>query len=112
LRYGPDADPVVVNCLALGNISPFTGLCFFTMPRWFNDLVGVRHVLNANAFEYMRQYIQAILKRRQSGAEKRNDLMQLLINASISEDELKSGGYDKLAADMEQNGKCGCVGAG
>ena len=67
----------------------------------------------ADSFNYFRNLTQTIVEQRKSLAsstsngsskvvQKRNDLVQLLIDSYVYEDELKGGGYDKLTATMEE----------
>lgn len=84
----------------------------FTMPKAVNHFFNLRLMFPADSFNYFRNLTQTIVEQRKSGKSngsskvvvqnKRNDLVQLLIDSYVYEDELKGGGYDKLTATMEE----------
>jgi len=57
-------------------------------------------------FNFFRDLGRQVVKQRKENKLKRNDLIQLLVDANVTEHELKDGDYNKLTADFEGDGKC------
>lgn len=79
------------------------------MPKTINHLFNFRILFPSSSFNFFKNLTQTIVEQRKgssgTGSQKRNDLVQLLIDSFVYEDELKGGGYDKLTASMEHEGK-------
>lgn len=88
----------VQNGMNLFNINSFKFAASFTLPRLILDLLNIKVFFNQEAFEFFINLAKQIVYKRRSSNIKRNDLVQLLMNACIDEKELKDFSYDKLTA--------------
>lgn len=71
------------------------------MPRWFNDLIGVKLPIDPKSFEFFVDLTTEVLKQRKSGgsAGRKGDLVQLLIESYAYDAEIADdGNYDQLTA--------------
>ncbi|KAJ6220315.1 hypothetical protein RDWZM_006127 [Blomia tropicalis] len=95
-------NPLVKNALQFDMISPFRAISAFAMPYWFNKLFKIQHMFNKEAIEYFVKLVVQILKNRKSGAtSRRNDLVQLLMDAYTYEDDVKlHNDYERLTANI------------
>src|SRR5699024_4534916 len=76
---------------------------FFAMPKQFNKLVGAELGLSMKSFNFFVNLSKSIIaKRREEGGKvKRNDLVQLMMDAFEYEDELNGDQYDNLTATVD-----------
>lgn len=54
---------------------------------------------------FIGQMSHEVVKQRRTTGVRRNDFIDLLVNASVSEEELKSDDYDKFTANDDKDGK-------
>ncbi len=98
----PKPSPFVENAIKLFNIrNPLPVLSFLAMPRWFNDLIGVKLPIDPKSFEFFVDLTTEVLKQRKSGgsAGRKGDLVQLLIESYAYDAEIADdGNYDQLTA--------------
>lgn len=90
----------------LFKVNPLKAMIAISMPRWFNDLVGIRHFFNDESLQFFYNLTKQIVRLRQKTGSNRTDLVQLLLNARINKTDLKSIDYDKLAATMSKCWRC------
>lgn len=100
----------VRNGLALFRMNPLKILSFLLMPRWVNDLFGVRIQFPDPPFRFFEKLAREIVKQRKEAlnsktqqSSSKNDFVQLLMNASVGEGELKDGDYSKLTANADND---------
>lgn len=109
-------DNTLVNKALKWNEAPaLQAISAAVMPLWFNKLVGVPHLANIEVTEYMTKLVKEMVRRRKQllrekveGGQKSKgivDLMQLLIDAEVSDEALTSSDYHKLTADMSKEGE-------
>ncbi len=55
-------------------------------------------------FAFFRQLAKQVVKQRREGNVKRNDFVQLLMDAYVDESELKKTSYETLTASNEKEG--------
>lgn len=103
------------NCDDRGNIfvQRAMNLLKFNIPRLFALLllpkpiiraVGLGHAFNQESFEFFEKLSRQIVhKRKESGDESRKDLVQLMLNASIREEDGQTTGYEQLTATMDES---------
>lgn len=93
------------NGLALFDLNPFRAMCFFGAPRWFNDLIGVHFAFSPKYFDYFANLTRTIVQERRKTNTKRNDLVQLLMDAYVYENDLHNTSFDSLTANIDKEGK-------
>lgn len=88
----------------LGN-SIWRVIAFYSLPQMVNKWLGNTIGMDDRAFDFFTNVSKEIIKQRRAGdGKKRNDLVQLLIDAFVYESDLKTKNYEKLAATAD-NGK-------
>lgn len=55
-------------------------------------------------FDFFRQLAKQVVKQRREGNVKRNDFVQLLMDACVDENDLKKSSYEHLTASNEKDG--------
>src|SRR5699024_7670722 len=100
-------NPVVSNGIGMFHMNPLKIMCFLLLPRWINRLLGVKRQFLDGPFHFFRDLTREIVRKRKEGVVKRNDLVQLMIDAYVYENELNETTYDKLTADMDKECKFG-----
>lgn len=74
-----------------------------SMPRWLNSLLGIKYIFNKEDMDFFLAMIKQVLdnRKRQENYHQKRDLIQLLLNASIDEQEWRQHGYEALEATMD-----------
>ena len=92
------------------NFNPFRMASFFLLPNKFNIAIGNPLGMHQKSFDFFVDFCREIISQRKQlvndgGDGKRNDLVQLLMDAFVYEDELEGSNYDSLAASVEHGKK-------
>ena len=111
-RSAPNA--LLEHALPYFDISAFTAISYYSMPKWFNQLVGVSHFFRPSSLNYFENLSKELLRQRKEAAKevvtkKRTDFLDILVNASADEAALKNTSWDELTADMDKDGMCHIV---
>jgi len=80
--------------------APQRFVSFIILPKWILRLLGLRHPLETNAFQFMINVCKSMIK---NDADKQS-LVSLMKEVSINEAELEGMNYNKLTAN-EDDGK-------
>src|SRR5699024_10359564 len=86
--------------LSVGRI---LGLIF--LPRFLLNLLDIRTFLDPESFNFFIDLTKHIVKDRKENPEKfvgRNDLVQLLLDASVEEKEIAAKNYENLTVDADK----------
>lgn len=100
-------NPFVENAIELFTISnPLSVLSYLSMPRWFNDFIGVTLPIPAKPFEFFVDLTKEVLKQRKAGGHSgKSDLVQLFIESYAYDTEVADdGNYDHLTASAGVEG--------
>lgn len=101
--YDEKMTPILRNATKIINVSAFQLVAMYAFPLWLNNLVGVHHDLNHEASEYFFDLCRQIVKQRRANPSfRRNDIVQILLESSVSLEDIEKSGYDKLAASAEK----------
>lgn len=99
---GADRDNLLVKvCTSIFDIHPVRGLIALSMPLWLNNLLGIKNLLPPAEMNYLLELLKNVVEARIKQGEishKKTDLVQLLLNASISKKELNNLDYNSLTA--------------
>ena len=92
------------NGVKLLDLKLWRFLAVFMLPQSFNRLIGNSVGFNDKHFNFFRDISRAVIKQRKqlgNGTAKRNDLVQLMMDAFVYENELQDTNYNKLTASAE-----------
>ena len=92
------------NAISLLGFAPLRMFSFAVMPKWFKRLTGTELGLKMDSFNFFADLSKAIVNQRQSQSGKRNDLVQLMMDAFVYDNDLQNTDYSKLTATAD-NGK-------
>ena len=101
--------PFVIHGMNLFRFNPIVFLLGTTMPKWFNNLVDIRYAFPKKSFNFFKELVKSVINHRREDIKehekKRNDLVQLLIDAYVYENEFEEliykNDYDKLTATAD-----------
>lgn len=96
----------VKNATNLVDFAVWRIISFFVLPTTINKLLNNSIGFDDRIFNFFINLAKEIVKQRKSGKQsaKRNDLVQLLMDAYVYESDLKGDNYEKLTASVD-NGK-------
>ncbi len=103
------ASPFVSNALEVMKVNPLALVCFISMPRWFNDLVGVRIHVNPTPLNFFIKLAKEVIQQRKASGTRRLDLLKFLMDSAVDEAEIDRFNYDQLTTNTETDGKFCCV---
>lgn len=88
----------------LFNFNLIKAMTISILPKWVLRALGWTHAFPGDSFEFMLDLTRNIVRTRKANPEaaKRNDLVQLLLNASVDEKEMTNLDYGKLTASMDE----------
>ena len=96
-------NPFVVNGRALFDINPLRGAATFLLPSTLLKLLGIDTFFPPKVFQFFIDVSRHIVSQRKSGQTgKRNDLVQLLMDASIEQKELDQMNYNNMIVDYDK----------
>ena len=93
----------VENSKKMLEISNFRSMAIFLFPKSLLRLLNILTLFNPVAFEFMVNITKEIVRQRREQKSTRNDLVQLMMDASVDEKELNRVDFEKLSAS--ENGK-------
>lgn len=105
--------PFIKNGLEIFDFPLMKILGLLTFPTCLNNFFGIYHGFRDRNFDFFVQLTQTIVRQRMqelkngTAQNKRNDLVQLLIEGSITESDLQQidSNLDKLSSEQEVDGK-------
>lgn len=101
--YNAKMSPVLHNATKIIDITACRLVALYSFPLWLNNLLGVKHDCNYEATDYFINLCRQIVKQRRANpTSRRDDIVQLLIDGSVSLEEIEKSGYDKLTASADQ----------
>ena len=104
---------MVVNGRRLFDINPVRGALAYLAPSWVLKVAGIDTFFEPSLFAYFISVTRHIVDQRKGRTEeemrsrKHHDLVQLLMDASADDGELRSGTYDQMTATNDDAGRGG-----
>lgn len=93
----------VKNATNLVDFAVWRIISFFVLPNKINHLLNNSVGFDDRIFNFFINLAKEIVKQRKTGGQsvKRNDLVQLLMDAYVYESDLKGDNYEKLTASAD-----------
>ena len=101
----------VQNGVMVWHFNPVRLGAVFALPRRFLHIIGIKTIFPDDALEFFVNLCKSVIQDRKeqanaAAATKRNDLLQLLMDAFVYEKELKNmTNFDQLTVDIESEGR-------
>lgn len=92
----------VSMAMGLLNFNMYKAAIGAIVPRAVNDMLGIKHFFRQENFKFFVELTKSIVEKRIKENVQRNDLVQLLLNASVDKDALDSKDYAHLTASVER----------
>lgn len=80
-------------------------LLFIMVPMFIRKRLGLTLGFEPEHFNFFRDLAKQVIKQRKESNYKGKDFVQLLMDANVSEEDLKKLSYDELTASAEKEGK-------
>ena len=93
-------NPFVKNGKELFEFSILRLMSIFLLPTFLLKFLDLRNPLNPRAFEFFVNLSKEIVRQRKTQKSKRNDLVQLMMDAYVDEKELNNTDYQHLSSSM------------
>lgn len=97
--------PLTQHCVALFKFNQLKSLVAFMMPAKVNALLGITTLFTQHHFEYLVDFVRAVVRNRAASGCSRSDLIQLLMNGEIDMKALQGLDYHKLTSSMTADGE-------
>ena len=102
-----EMSPFVKHALEIFDISPLRILPLLMFPLWLNNLLGIKIAANYKSAIFFIELVYQVIKQRKANPNfRRNDLVQLLLDAKVDLNEVRETSYDKLSASMNEGKHC------
>lgn len=99
---GPVKSPFIVYGQRFFVVNSLRALSIFFLPKWLLKFLDMRMIFDPEAFTWLINLAREMVRQRKVTGLKRNDFVQLLLDAKVDEKELEKTGYDKLTASEEK----------
>ena len=84
------------------DVSFFRGFATFVFPVPILKLLNIKTFNDPESFEFFINLTKEIVKKRKNENFKRNDLVQLMMDAYVDENELNRVNFDQLTASLDE----------
>ena len=93
----------VINGQKLFDINPIRAISVFMLPKRILKFIGIEHFFSPKIFQFFIDLTRHVVAERKSGqTNKRNDLVQLMMDASVDQKDLDAMNYEKMIVSDEK----------
>ena len=92
-----------INGPKLFDVDPIRSAAILILPRKILKFLKIEHFFTPKIFQFFIDLTRHVVDQRKSGqTSKRNDLVQLLMDASVDQKDLDQMNYDKMIVSDEK----------